>query len=76
MGEPIQSFTELHVYRMACDLDYQIFVETKGWPHEEKYSLVDQIRRSSRSVGASLAESWLRPVGRMPCSVFMESRAR
>jgi len=58
MGEPIHSFTELRVYQMACGLDYQIFLETKGWPHEEKYSLVDQIRRSSRSIGANLAESW------------------
>ena len=58
MGEPIQSFKELRVYQMACDLDYQVFLETKSWPREEKYSLVDQIRRSSRAIGANLAESW------------------
>src|ERR1017187_9765423 len=58
MGEPIQSFKELRVYQMACDLDYQVFLETKTWPREEKYSLTDQIRRSSRSIGANLAESW------------------
>src|ERR1035441_6210851 len=58
MGEPIQSFKELRVYQVACDLDYQVFLETKTWPREEKYSLVDQIRRSSRSVGANLAEAW------------------
>jgi four helix bundle protein len=58
MGEPIQSFKELRVYQVACDLDYQVFLETKTWPREEKYSLVDQIRRSSRAVGANLAESW------------------
>jgi four helix bundle protein len=58
MGEPIQSFKELRVYQLACELDYQVFLETKAWPREEKYSLVDQIRRSSRAVGANLAESW------------------
>ena len=58
MGEPIQSFTDLRVYQMACDLDLEVFLETKSWPREEKYSLVDQIRRSSRSIGANLAESW------------------
>jgi four helix bundle protein len=58
MGEPIQSFKELRVYQLACELDYQVFLETKAWPREEKYSLVDQIRRSSRAIGANLAESW------------------
>ncbi len=58
MGEPIQSFKELRVYQLACDLDHQVFLEIKAWPREEKYALVDQIRRSSRSVGANLAESW------------------
>jgi four helix bundle protein len=36
----------------------QIFELSKSWPKEEKYSLVDQIRRSSRSVCANIAESW------------------
>ena len=36
----------------------QIFEITKGFPAEEKYSMVDQMRRSSRSVCANLAESW------------------
>src|ERR1017187_5972031 len=58
MGEPIQSFKELGVYQAASDLDYQVFLETKTWPREDKYSLVDQIRPSSRAVGANLAESW------------------
>ena len=75
MGEPIQSFKELRVYQLACELDYLVFLETKAWSREEKYSLVDQIHRSSRAVGANLAESWLRPVGRMPCSVYMQSKA-
>src|ERR1039458_2246201 len=58
MGEPIQSFKELRVYQLACDLDQKVFLETKAWPREEKYALVDQIRRSSRAIGANLAESW------------------
>jgi len=43
---------------MAMDAAMQIFEITKGFPAEEKYSLVDQIRRSSRSVCANLAEAW------------------
>ena len=58
MGESIQSFRELRVYQAACKLDEAIFRETKKWPREEMYSLTDQVRRSSRSIGANLAESW------------------
>ena len=53
-----QSFHELEVSRDACDLDHAIFEHTKSWPKEEMYSLTDQIRRSSRSVGANIAEAW------------------
>ncbi len=62
MSERINSFKELQVYQLACALDEKIFDETKLWPAEEKYALTDQIRRSSRSVGANIAEAWLRPV--------------
>ena len=58
MGESIQSFEQLRVYQAACALDEAIFLETKKWPREEMYSLIDQVRRASRSVGANLAESW------------------
>jgi four helix bundle protein len=54
----INSFRELNVYRDACALDETIFNETKKWPKEEKFALIDQIRRSSRAIGANLAESW------------------
>jgi len=40
------------------DAAMQIFEVTKGFPAEEKYSLVDQIRRSSRSVCANIGEAW------------------
>ena len=36
----------------------RIFEVTKGFPKEEVYSLTDQMRRSSRSVCANLAEAW------------------
>src|SRR4051795_5526906 len=58
MGERIQSHTELDVYRAAFDASMQIFEMSKGFPKEETYSLTDQIRRSSRSVCANLAEAW------------------
>ncbi len=57
-GKPIKSFRELSVYQKACELDLLIFRETKSWPKEERYSLIDQVRRSSRSIGANLAEAW------------------
>ena len=54
----IRSHKELHVYQTAMDTAMQIFWRTKDFPSEEKYSLVDQIRRSSRSVCANIAEGW------------------
>jgi four helix bundle protein len=54
----IESYKDLRVYRMAFDGAMRIFELTKGFPSEERYSLVDQIRRSSRSVCANLAEAW------------------
>jgi four helix bundle protein len=55
---PIQSHEELDVYKMAYDGAMHIFELTKRFPREEVYSLTDQIRRSSRSVCANLAEAW------------------
>lgn len=54
----IRHFRELDVYRMAMDGSMRIFQVSKGFPVEEKYSLTDQVRRSSRSVCANLAEAW------------------
>ena len=50
--------TDLDVYRLGFDLAMQIFTFTKSFPKSEMYSLTDQIRRSSRSVCANLAEAW------------------
>ena len=54
----IRHFRDLEVYRRSFDAAMSIFQMTKKFPQEERYSLVDQIRRSSRSVCANLAECW------------------
>jgi four helix bundle protein len=54
----IQQHTDLQVYKKAFDAAMLIFQESKKFPREESYSLTDQIRRSSRSVCANLAEAW------------------
>ncbi|WGV24257.1 four helix bundle protein [Halotia branconii] len=56
--EPIKSHEDLEVYKMAFDVAMKIFELSKKFPLEERYSLTDQIRRSSRSVCANLAEAW------------------
>ena len=53
-----RSFQDLLAYKKAGQLAERIFAETKRFPKEEVYSLTDQIRRSSRSVGAQIAEAW------------------
>lgn len=58
MGEKIKSVGDLEVYKLAFHCAMEIFQITKTFPPEEKYSLTDQIRRSSRSVCSNLAESW------------------
>jgi four helix bundle protein len=52
------SVRELEVYQAAFALQQAIFVVSKLFPKEETYSLTDQIRRASRSVGANLSEAW------------------
>jgi four helix bundle protein len=54
----ISHFTDLKVYQKACDLAARIFVISKRWPAEERYSLTDQIRRAARSTGANISEAW------------------
>jgi four helix bundle protein len=54
----IQSHKDLHVWQDALDGAMEIYVITQAFPLEEKYSLVDQMRRSSRSAAANLAEAW------------------
>ncbi len=54
----IRSAKDLDVYQLAYELSMEIFRISKGWPTEERYSLTDQVRRSSRSVCANLREAW------------------
>lgn len=58
MSERIESFRELNVYRLSIEMQQEIFEISKKFPKEEIYSLTNQIRRSSRSIGANIAESW------------------
>lgn len=58
MSEIISSFKELRVYQAAFHLQQEIFKISKSFPKEELYSLTDQVRRSSRSIGANIAEAW------------------
>ncbi|MBK7381756.1 MAG: four helix bundle protein [Flavobacteriales bacterium] len=51
-------FKDLTVYKKAFELANAIFLLSKRFPPEEKYSLIDQIRRSSRSIAAQLAEGY------------------
>ena len=54
----IDSWKDLDVYKATFTLQQRIFTISKTWPSEERYSLTDQIRRSSRSIGANIAEAW------------------
>lgn len=53
-----KSAKDLRVYKKAYFLAMEIFEISKSWPKDEKYSLTDQIRRSSRAVCANLREAW------------------
>ena len=54
----IRSYKELRVYQLAMNAAMKIFELSKGFPVEEKYSLTDQKRRSSRSVCTNIGEAW------------------
>jgi four helix bundle protein len=54
----IENHTDLQVYQKAFEAAMRIFEMSKSFPREETYSLTDQMRRSSRSVCANLAEGW------------------
>ena len=56
----IKSFRDLRVYKRALQQAHELFDITRAFPTEERYALIDQIRRSSRAVGALLAEAWAR----------------
>ena len=52
------SYRDLMVYQKSRQLQKEIFKLTKSFPKDETYSLTDQIRRSSRSIGANITEAW------------------
>src|SRR5215203_5441239 len=58
MSKKILTHFQLDVFQKAFDVAMSIFELSKRFPKEEKYSLTDQIRRSSRSVCANLSEAW------------------
>ena len=58
----LQGFRDLIVYKKSYKLALDIFEMTKVFPKEEKFSLTDQIRRSSRSIPANIAESWAKRI--------------
>lgn len=58
MSKLAKSFWGLEVYQEAFRFQQELFSVSKRFPAEEKYSLTDQVRRSSRSIGANIAESW------------------
>jgi four helix bundle protein len=57
MGK-IRTHKDLDVYQLSFEAGMEIFELSKNFPKEEKYSLTDQIRRSSRSVSGNIAEAW------------------
>ena len=58
MWRHAESFRDLLVYEKARQVSLRVFQLTRRFPKEEMYSLTDQMRRSSRSIGAQIAEAW------------------
>jgi four helix bundle protein len=54
----IRSFKDLEVWQNAMDAAMEVFFLSKRFPSDERYSLTDQIRRSSRSVASQISEGW------------------
>ncbi len=54
----LQGYRDLIVFRLAYELAMEVFEATKHFPKDERYSLIDQMRRSSRSVAANIAEGY------------------
>lgn len=56
----IRGFRELDVYKIGLEHARAVYEISRTFPPEEKYSLTDQMRRSSRAVNAMIAEGWAR----------------
>lgn len=58
MDKRISHFNELNAYQLPFELQQKIFQASKAFPVEERFALTDQVRRSSRSIGANISEAW------------------
>ncbi|HMN40789.1 MAG TPA: four helix bundle protein [Phycisphaerales bacterium] len=58
MGQPVRSHRQLEGYKRSFEAARGGFRLSRQFPPEERYSLTDQIRRSSRSVGGAITEGW------------------
>jgi four helix bundle protein len=56
--KPIRHVRDLNLYQNALAVGLRVYELSKGFPVEERYALTDQVRRSSRSVCANIAEAW------------------
>lgn len=56
----VSDFKELRIYRLAFEAAKELQDRSTEWPESEKYAMIDQIRRSSRSVCANVAEAWFK----------------
>lgn len=54
----IKTVFDLEVFKLSYDLAMEIFRATRSFPKEERFSLTDQVVRSSRSIAANIAEGW------------------
>jgi four helix bundle protein len=58
VSERISSFKDLRVYKLAFEVQQEIFEISGRFPPEERYALTDQVRRASRSIGGNISEAW------------------
>ena len=58
MAEIVADYRDLRVFKLSMRASMEVFSLSKGFPSIEKYSLTDQLRRSSRSICANIAEAW------------------
>lgn len=57
-NKKVHNYKDLEIYKASFKFQQEVFQLSKSFPKDENYSLTDQIRRSSRSIGANLAEAW------------------
>ena len=60
MNNKVRSFTDLNVWKQAHQLTLMVYKVTKSFPKEETYSLIDQMRRCTISIGSNIAEGFSR----------------